>query len=85
MKYLIIIVGLAVIHFSCAGATPQDSLEGIDTKSKDQVCVRECSNTYSVCIQRASDSDGNRLVANDVLRACGGALNICVSTCPDIQ
>ena len=83
MRKLLILSILALIHFSCAGATPQDSLEGINTETKDQTCVRECSNTYSQCIQRASDSDGNRLVANDVLRACGGALRICVSTCPD--
>ena len=83
MKKLLILATLALVHFSCAGATPQDSLEGMNVDTKDQVCVRECSNTYSECIQRASDSGGNRLVANDILRACGGALRICASTCPD--
>ncbi len=67
--------------FGCAGATPQESLEGIDLSTKEQKCVQGCSNTYSSCIQNAAMSGGNRLVANDIIRACGGALKICVNTC----
>jgi len=55
----------------------------MDLGSKNQECVRSCSNTYSDCIKNASTSGGNRLAANDVIRACGGAFRICVSTCPE--
>lgn len=80
MKISVVIV--IIFMAGCAGVTPQESLEGIDLNAKDQSCVRECSRTYSSCISNASMSGGNRLVANDVIRACGGALRICSSTCP---
>jgi len=80
MKISVVI--LLIFMNGCAGATPQESLEGMDLSSKDQNCVRECTRTYSSCISNASISGGNRLVANDVIRACGGALRICSSTCP---
>jgi len=74
--FLFILIG------GCAGVTPQQSLEGFDVQSRDSKCIRECSQTYSMCIANASASGGNRLVANDVIRACGGALRICAGTCP---
>ena len=67
---------------ACAGVTPQESLAGFDTETKAPECVRECTHAYSGCIQNASLSSGNRLIANDVIRACGGALRLCASTCP---
>jgi hypothetical protein len=78
MKISVVIV--IIFMAGCAGVTPQESLEGIDLNAKDQSCVRECSRTYSSCISNVSGV--NRLVANDVIRACGGALRICSSTCP---
>lgn len=56
--------------------------KGIDIQSKDPNCIQGCTQTYSMCISNASISGGNRLVANDVIRACGGALRICSDTCP---
>ena len=76
------VVILMIFMIGCAGVTPQESLEGVDLNAKDQSCIRECTGTYSSCISNASISGGNRLVANDVIRACGGALRICSSTCP---
>jgi len=72
---------VAMLLIGCAGATPQESLEGVDLSRKNQKCVQGCSTTYSACIQNAGISTGNRLIANDVIRACGGALRICVDTC----
>jgi len=66
---------------ACAGATPQESVQSADLAKKDSACVRECTSTYSSCIQRAGNTQ-NRLVANDILRACGGALKLCSDTCP---
>ena len=80
---MVLILGLFLT--ACAGATPQESLRGLDTKSKDATCIRECTYSYSTCISNASISGGNRLVANDVIRACGGALRICSDTCPDLK
>lgn len=82
--YAVLSAVLAPLLSACAGATPQQSVETVDLKSKEPVCVRECSTTYSACIQRAGITD-NRLVANDILRACGGALKICADTCPPIK
>lgn len=76
------VVGLIFVLTACSGVTPQDSLQGVDLAAKDQTCTRTCSTTYSACIQNAGATSGNRLVANDVLRACGGALRICVDSCP---
>lgn len=75
---------LALLLSACAGATPQQSVEGLDLSKKEPSCVRGCSTTYSACIQKAGITD-NRLIANDILRACGGALKICADTCPPIQ
>jgi len=36
MKKLLILVILALVHFSCAGATPQDSLEGVNIGCWDE-------------------------------------------------
>lgn len=81
----VILIGvLALLLSACAGATPQQSVETVDLSKKEPACVRECSTTYSACIQRAGFTD-NRLVANDILRACGGALKICADTCPLIK
>jgi hypothetical protein len=78
----LMMLGLLCLLAGCAGVTPQDSLQGLDLSSKDQVCARNCSTTYSSCVQNAGLTSGNRLVANDVLRACGGSLRICIDTCP---
>jgi len=83
-RNVILSVVLALLLSACAGATPQQSLEAVDLKNKEPACVRECSTTYSACIQRAGITD-NRLIANDILRACGGALKICADTCPPIK
>lgn len=76
---LILLSALALA--ACAGATPQQSVQTSDLANKDAACVRECTSSYSACIQRAGNTQ-NRLVANDILRACGGALKICSDTCP---
>ena len=80
----VVLIGLVVLLSACAGATPQQSVETVDLSKKEPACVRECSTTYSACIQRAGFTT-NRLVANDILRACGGALKICADTCPSIK
>lgn len=71
----------AVVLAACAGATPQEGVQSADLAKKDSACFRECTSTYSSCIQRAGNTQ-NRLVANDILRACGGALKMCSDTCP---
>lgn len=83
-RNVILSVVLALLLSACAGATPQESVESVDLKSKEPACVRECSTTYSDCVSRAGITY-NRLVANDILRACGGALKICADTCPPIK
>lgn len=75
---------LALSLSGCAGVVPQQSLGATDLSKKEPACVRECSTTYSACIQRAGTTD-NRRIANDILRACGGALKICADTCPLIK
>jgi hypothetical protein len=72
---------LTILLAACAGATPQESVESVNLAGKDPSCVRGCTATYSSCIQNAGTTE-NRLVANDILRACGGALKICAGTCP---
>jgi len=46
-------------------------------------CIRECSQTYSLCISNSSASNENRAVAEQVMQACGDSLNACTEHCPD--
>lgn len=80
-RYALLMLMSALALAGCAGATPQESVQTSDLEKKDPACVRECTSTYSSCVQRAGNTQ-NRLVANDILRACGGALKICSDTCP---
>jgi len=85
LKMWVVAVGILIVLVGCRGVTPQQSLEGLDVSSKAPGCVRECTQTYSGCIQNSSMSGGNRLIANDLIRACGGALRLCCDTCPNRQ
>ena len=76
---VILALPLSVALYSCGPPLPQDSLRGVDLGTKDQACVRQCSQTYSFCAQRASSS--NLEAVHDLLEACGGALRICVDAC----
>jgi hypothetical protein len=51
----------------------------IDTSSKDQQCVRECSKTYSYAI-----SQGNQIgFKTETLSAAKDAYSVCINTCPN--
>jgi hypothetical protein len=59
----------------------REPLPPMDLESRDQVCARSCLNAQSNCISQAGFTT-NRLVANDVLRACRVTAGRCVDTCP---
>jgi len=47
----------ALLLIGCAGATPQQSLEGL-AASRAPICIRECTKTYSMCVKDgAIDAD----------------------------
>ena len=54
------------------------SIENIDTSKAEPSCVRQCTATYSQCVQ------GGPAVGlkTETLRACREAYAVCVRTCP---
>ena len=75
------ILFVALLLIGCAGATPQQSLEGL-AASRDPICIRECTKTYSMCVKDGA-IDADDVASLEVIRACRGALRICASTCPE--
>ena len=78
------ILFVALLLIGCAGGpTPQQSLEGLDTASRDPKCIRGCTETYSSCVADTSVAAAvNWMMAKNLREACGGALRICAETCP---
>ena len=70
-------VGLALSISSCAQPKPD-----VDVSAKNQVCARECSKTYSMCVAGAGQTFANRLIAGDVITARNTGLELCIETCP---
>lgn len=63
------------IIFFVALALGSASKPPLDTASKDQTCVRECSMANSRCIGLSTHTS----LASD---ACYGPLKMCVESCP---
>ena len=58
-----------------AGCFTAPSIDSIDTKGKNQVCVRQCTETYSRCIGSSFGWSAQS--------ACGSGYKACANTCPD--
>ena len=51
-----------------------DDISSIDTSQKNQLCIRQCSATYSDCIGKAFGISAQN--------SCGNGYKVCVQTCP---
>ena len=51
------------------------SIDSVDTKGKNQACVRQCTGTYSSCIGNAMGMPAQS--------ACASGFRACANTCPD--
>lgn len=60
--------------------TAEDALKDVDLAQKqDKVCVRQCLNTYSRCVE--SPAVLGTINVSRVLNACASSLRLCVDTC----
>jgi hypothetical protein len=54
------------------------SIKDVDVNGLEPSCVRECSNSYSICV-----SQGNQVgFKTETLRACRESYVVCTNTCP---
>jgi hypothetical protein len=60
--------------FSLAGCVT--SIDSVDTKGKNQACVRQCTETYSRCIGNAMGMPAQS--------SCASGFRACANTCPDL-
>jgi hypothetical protein len=51
------------------------SIDNVDTKGKNQACVRQCTGTYSNCIGNAMGMSAQS--------ACASGFRACANSCPD--
>lgn len=81
MKKISIIIFLIIL--GCAGATPQQSLEGIYSDSRDNRCIIKCSISYWECESYAGRGVLGQQEVSEALIACRVSLNRCANSCPD--
>jgi len=74
------ILFVALLLVGCA-TTIEECLEGL-AASRNPICIRECTKTYSMCIKDAAIA-ADYMTSSGVMRGCRGALKICASTCPE--
>lgn len=73
MLKLAIFVGLAFTLSACSYSIKDVNVNGLEPD-----CVRECSNSYSICV-----SQGNQVgFKTETLRACRESYVVCTNTCP---
>ena len=51
------------------------SIDSVDTKGKNQSCVRQCTETYSRCIGNAMGMPAQS--------SCASGFRACANTCPE--
>lgn len=56
------------------------SIDSVDTKGKNQNCVRECTGPYTSCVGNGRAVNVMGLIAQSY---CADAFKACVKTCPD--
>jgi hypothetical protein len=67
---------LCIVLFSLMAITGcVTSIDSVDTKGKNQACVRQCTETYSRCIGNAMGMPAQS--------ACASGFRACANTCPD--
>lgn len=68
-----IFMGLTLTLSACSY-----SIKDVDINGLEPGCVRECSNSYSICV-----SQGNQVgFKTETLRACRESYVVCTNTCP---
>lgn len=75
MRYLFVLM-LA----GCASQAAREP-DAFDAASREPKCARECLASNSACLSAPRYTD-NRLIANDLIRACNATARQCLSTCP---
>ena len=72
MKRILILLSLAALS-GCAY-----SISEIDISKTESVCARQCTTTYSQCVQ-GGPVIGSKM---ETLRACKEGFEMCIKTCP---
>ena len=70
MKQLLFYFCLLISLVGCV-----TSIDSVDTKGKNQACVRQCTETYSRCIGNAMGMPAQS--------SCASGFRACANTCPD--
>ncbi len=71
---------LVLVITGCVITTAEDALKDVNLAQKqDKVCVRQCLNTYSRCVESPGVFGAANVAA--VLNACASSLRLCVDTC----
>ena len=72
MKRMLLILGLVTLS-GCAY-----SIAEIDISKSEPICARQCTTTYSQCVQ-GGPVIGSKM---ETLRACKEGFEMCIKTCP---
>lgn len=72
---------LVVLLAGCASNPYPEGPATFDAGSREPLCARQCTESYSVCVSGARGTD-NRVQANDILRTCQANTRQCLQTCP---